>query len=191
MALGKKSGCLKSKSVVSAAADKELDFGVVRYARGLGRKRVVISCNQEDSSIDLTPKAPSKRRCSVVSTTVDADWSLLEVLPQEILLRILCGVDHDDLKQLVRVSKTISEATLIAKEWHFAYRTPSKIRAFRTSIELDDNFIDLDEIEAPDAPVTRRFRSPLSRKKLADISVALFAEEEQWPRKKYAIETEM
>lgn len=86
MALGKKSGCLKSKSVVSAAADKELDFGVVRYARGLGRKRVVISCNQEDSSIDLTPKAPSKRRCSVVGTTVDADWSLLEVLPQEILV---------------------------------------------------------------------------------------------------------
>ncbi|XP_022977983.1 F-box protein SKIP27-like [Cucurbita maxima] len=190
MALGKKSGCLKSKSVVSAA-DKELDFGVVRYARGLGRKRVVISCNQEDSSIDLTPKTPSKRRCSVVSTTVDAGWSLLEVLPQEILIRILCGLDHDDLKQLVRVSKTISEATLIAKEWHFAYRTPSKIRAFRTSIELDDNFIDLDEIEAPDAPLTRRFRSPLSRKKLADISVALFAEEEQWPRKKYAIETEM
>lgn len=85
MALGKKSGCLKSKSVVSAA-DKGLGFGIVRYTRGLGRKRIVISCNEEDSSIDLTPKAPSKRRCSAVSTTVDADRSLLEALPQEILV---------------------------------------------------------------------------------------------------------
>ncbi|CAK9320990.1 unnamed protein product [Citrullus colocynthis] len=183
MALGKKSGCLKSKSVVSAA-DKGLDFGVVRYTRGLGRKRVVISCNEEDSSINL------KRRCNVVSTAVDADRSLLEALPQEILIRVLCGVEHDDLKQLVRVSKTISEATLIAKEWHFAYSTPSKVRTFRSAIELDDSS-DFDEIEAPNAPPTRRFRTPLNRKKLAEISVALFAEEDQWPKKKLAIETEM
>lgn len=137
-------------------------------------------------------------------------------------IRILCGVDHDDLKQLIRVSKTINEAvnipriiihficfhsfpstilidlgfqfhlqTLIAKEWHFAYSTPSKVRAFRTAIEFD-NPSDLDEIEAPNAPPTRRFRSPLNRKKLADISVALFAEEEeQWPKKKLPMETEM
>ncbi|KAA0052721.1 hypothetical protein IC582_017933 [Cucumis melo] len=190
MALGKKTGCLKSKSVVSAA-DKGLDFGVVRYTRGLGRKRVVISCNEEDSSIDLTPKAPSKRRCNVVSTAVEADRSLLEALPQEILIRVLCGVEHDDLKQLIRVSKTISEATLIAKDSHFAYSTPSKVRAFRTAIELNDSS-DFDEIEAPNARPTRRFRSPLNRKKLAEISVALFAEEEdEWPKKKLPIWTEM
>ena len=117
-------------------------------------------------------------------------------------IRILCGVDHDDLKQLIRISKTISEAvnitriiihlicfrsflilidlgflfhlqTLIAKEWHFAYSTPSKVRAFRSAFEFD-NSSDLDEIEAPNAPTTKRFRS-LNRKKLADISVALFA----------------
>ncbi|KAG6594628.1 F-box protein, partial [Cucurbita argyrosperma subsp. sororia] len=172
MALGKKSGCLKSKSVVSAA-DNGLDFGIVRYTRGLGRKRIVISCNEDDSSIYLTPKASSKRPCSAVRTTVDTDKSLLETLPQEILIRILCGVDHDDLKQLIRISKTISEATLIAKQWHFAYSTPSKVRAFRSAFEFD-NSSDLDEIEAPNAPTTKRFRS-LNRKKLADISVALFA----------------
>ncbi|XP_038880993.1 F-box protein SKIP27 [Benincasa hispida] len=190
MALGKKSGCLKSKTVVSAT-DKGLDFGVVRYTRGLGRKRVVISYNEEDSSIDLTPKAQSKRRCSVVSTAVDSDRSLLEALPQEILIKVLCGVEHDDLKQLVRVSKTISEATLVAKEWHFAYNTPSKVRTFRTAIELDDSS-DYDEIEAPYAPHTRRIRTPLNRKKLAEISVALFVEEEnQWPKKKLPIEREV
>ena len=85
MALGKKSGCLKSKSVVSAA-DNGLDFGIVRYTRGLGRKRIVISCNEDDSSIYLTPKASSKRPCSAVRTTVDIDKSLLETLPQEILV---------------------------------------------------------------------------------------------------------
>lgn len=80
--------------------------------------------------------------------------------------------------------------TLIAKEWHFAYSTPSKVRTFRTAIELDDSS-DFDEIEAPNAPPTRRFRTPLNRKKLAEISIALFAEEDQWPKKKLAIETEM
>ncbi|XP_062014817.1 F-box protein At1g61340-like [Rosa rugosa] len=68
--------------------------------------------------------------------------SKLEALPQETLIKILCGVDNEDLKQLFHVSKAIREATLIAKQWHFAYSTPRNIRT-------ND---DLDEIEAPNAP---------------------------------------
>lgn len=79
--------------------------------------------------------------------------------------------------------------TLIAKEWHFAYSTPSKVRAFRTAIDFN-NSNDFDEIEAPNAPPGRHFRAPLNRKKLAEISVALFAEEDQWPKKKFPTETE-
>ncbi|XP_052181927.1 F-box protein SKIP27-like, partial [Diospyros lotus] len=67
-------------------------------------------------------------------------------------IRVLCGVDHDDLKQLFHVSKTIREATLIAKQWHFAYSTPAKTSAFRNSIDLEDT----GDIEAPNAP--KQFR---------------------------------
>ena len=66
--------------------------------------------------------------------------------------------------------------TLIAKQWHFAYSTPSKTRAFRSAIDLENPSELDDEIEAPNAPKQMRpRRSRLPEKKLADISVALFA----------------
>ncbi|KAL7213185.1 hypothetical protein ACSBR2_015817 [Camellia fascicularis] len=131
-----------------------------------------------------------KKHCS--EKMMSFDKSLLEALPQDILIRILCNVDHDDLKQLFHVSKPIREATLIAKQWHFAYSTPTKTLAFRNSIDLGDAE-DIEEVEAPNAPKQfRNQRSRLSRKKLADISVALFAspEEFRWPRKDLFMEME-
>lgn len=66
--------------------------------------------------------------------------------------------------------------TLIAKQWHFEYSTPKKkkIPAFRTPIAMEDadEFL---EIEAPNAPM-RKSKSRLSKRKLTDISVALFGE---------------
>ncbi|KAL2931994.1 F-box protein SKIP27 [Bienertia sinuspersici] len=85
--------------------------------------------------------------------------SLLEALPQELLF---CGVDHDDLKQLFLVSKTVRDAAIIAKKSHFAYSTP-----------------EFDDLEAPNAPKqARKMNRPrINKKKLHDISVALFADE--------------
>ncbi|KAL8460165.1 hypothetical protein ACS0TY_031900 [Phlomoides rotata] len=95
--------------------------------------------------------------------------SALEDLPQEILIKILCGVEHDDLKKLLFVSKSIKEATLVAKESHFAFSTPKKTVGFQKF----DFFNDSIEIEAPkQSRVPRRRLSP---KKLTDISVALFS----------------
>lgn len=111
--------------------------------------------------------------------------SLLEALPQEILIRILCGVDHDDLTRLFHVSKLIREATLIVKEWHFAYVTPIRALPFRNSFDLEDS-TEFDKMEAPNAPKPVRVsRSQLSKKKLGDISVALFTspDEKGWRRK--------
>ncbi|KAG5234887.1 F-box protein [Salix suchowensis] len=102
-------------------------------------------------------------------------------------IRVLCGVDHDDLKQLFHVSKVIREATSIAKEWHFAYSTPRKTQAFRTPIDFG-NPSELDEIEAPNAPKQRRsYKSQINRKRFADLSVALFAS----PKKGLFMETEI
>ena len=52
---------------------------------------------------------PLKRRCGEM-VEEDAEKSILESVPQDILIRILCGVDHDDLKQLFHVSSTIRDA---------------------------------------------------------------------------------
>ncbi|KAL5986843.1 hypothetical protein ACLOJK_015177 [Asimina triloba] len=96
-------------------------------------------------------------------------------------VRIVCGVDHDDLKQLFHVSKTIREASfgqaIVAKQTHFAFSTPSSKNS------LLKPFSDLEDgskfEEAPDAPrQPRQYRSRFGSKKLAEISVALFAKME-------------
>ncbi|GJV26163.1 hypothetical protein Tco_1378858 [Tanacetum coccineum] len=93
------------------------------------------------------------------------------------LIKILCGVDHDDLKRLFHVSKPIREAVVIAKKWHFEYSTPKKGPAFRCSLNQEEfpqsNY---EDVEAPNAPKqSRMFHPRLSRKNLAAICVSLFA----------------
>ncbi|KAI4296623.1 hypothetical protein L6164_036569 [Bauhinia variegata] len=147
-----------------------LGFG--GYTQTLGRKRVVISNNVEASEHDSTSMAPLKRQCSGI-LIVNSERSRLEALPMDVLIRVLCGVDHEDLKQLFHVSKTIREATVNAKQYHFEYSTPKKKTfTFRSSIEMGEGD-DFQEIEAPHAPL-RKAKSRLSGTKLADISVALF-----------------
>ncbi|KVH89604.1 hypothetical protein Ccrd_008423 [Cynara cardunculus var. scolymus] len=94
---------------------------------------------------------------------------------------ILCGVDHEDLKRLFHVSKPIREAALIAKKWHFEYRTPKKISAFRCSLNLDEfPSSGFEEIEPPNAPKQLRVcRSRVTRKNSSAICVSLFADKVQ------------
>ncbi|XP_057962979.1 uncharacterized protein LOC131154310 [Malania oleifera] len=100
----------------------------------------------------------------------ESEKSVLEGLPQDILVRILCWTSHDDLEQLFHVSKAIREATLIAKRLHFAYSTPPpKIRAPRTDFKETSNLDE--EIQPPNAPkrsssLWRKNRSEISRKTL-------------------------
>ncbi|XP_059438343.1 F-box protein At4g05010 [Corylus avellana] len=222
MALGKRRGsCLGSKRG-GVVGEKGLGLGFVRYTRGLGRKRVLISNDLEASPMDSAPKTPTKRRCGE-GVVLEAEWSLLEALPQDvlaslmdsapktptkrrcgegvvleaersllealpqdILIRVLCGVNHEDLKQLFHVSKTIREATLIAKQSHFAYCTPKKIPAFRNAIDSEDSS-EFGDIEPPNAPKPRRMLLDrfLIKKDFSDISAVLFdsPDEEQCPRK--------
>ncbi|XVF27730.1 hypothetical protein REPUB_Repub14bG0133900 [Reevesia pubescens] len=188
MEMGLKKVCRTSslKLKKHGGVKEEEGLGFVRYSRGLGRKRIGITNEMEDClPLDSATKVPLlKRQCSermvMMLMMVDDDdddyhgKSALESLPQEILIRIICGVDHEDLKQLFYVSKSIREATVIAKQMHFTYSTPRKVKAFRTSIDFKESS-ELDEIEAPNAPKQWRSHRAINRKKLADISVALFA----------------
>ncbi|CAL1397825.1 unnamed protein product [Linum trigynum] len=190
MALGRRCSSMNWSSSSYYAAcgggGKEcLPFEFARV-RSFGRKRIVISQNLEccwDS--EMSPRTPLKRLCSEPLDAVMAEMdeqqqpeekSVLESLPQDVLIKVLCGVNHEDLKQLLLVSKPISEAAQIAKETHFAYSTPTKVRAFRSP--TIDYHSEVDEIEAPGAPcrAARRFPKPrLSEKEVSDLSAALFS----------------
>ncbi|GKD28858.1 hypothetical protein Tco_1239636 [Tanacetum coccineum] len=94
-------------------------------------------------------------------------------------VKILRGVDYDDLKRLFHVSKPIREVISCCdcKKWHYEYSTPKKIHAFRCSLKLEEfpqsNF---EDVEAPNAPKqSRMFHPRWSRKNLATIHVSLFA----------------
>ncbi|VVA90939.1 unnamed protein product [Arabis nemorensis] len=149
MALGKKrlGGAAKSSSNSNRNlyGDGGLGLEFIKHKRGFGKKRIY------ENTLGKSRE--------------------LEALPQDILVNIICGVEHEDLKQLFNVSKTIREATLIAKEWRFEYKTPRKTLFFRGGI---DSMIDLeDEIQAP---LLKKHR--LSRitchKKVSKIAMALF-----------------
>nr|XP_043626363.1 F-box protein SKIP27-like [Erigeron canadensis] len=144
-------------------------MGVVRRTSSFGRKRIFISNEIEDIDMISSPsKKPSIRK------DFGPQVSFLEALPQDILIRVLCGVEHDDLKTLVRVSKLICEAAMLAKKLHFAYSTPKKVPAFRCALD-QSSVLAVDEIEAPNAPKRLRVtRSRLDRNKIGDLSVALF-----------------
>ncbi|CAH1415741.1 unnamed protein product [Lactuca virosa] len=166
------------KTRTKMALGRSYSLGLVKRTSSFGRKRILILNEMDIDSIDTI--SPTKKRS--MGNSFSASRSLLEALPQDILIRVLCGVDHDDLKRLFHVSKPIREAAIIAKKLHFEYNTPKKIPAFRSTIEPSS--LEFDEIGAPRQ--LRVARSRLDRKKLASISVALFtsdAEDEVFSRR--------
>ncbi|KAK4364222.1 hypothetical protein RND71_015580 [Anisodus tanguticus] len=176
---------------------ENMGFELVR-STSFGRKRV---CLPEITDLDFIFTTPKKKFCrnNSFSTCVK---SPLEALPQDILIRIVCGgVDHDDLKRLFHVSKPIREAevtgssrgnsllqkckTLVAKRWHFEYSTPRKTLGFKNDTDME-NWSEFNDAEVPNAARQLKFpRSRVSRKKLTDISVALFTSDgqENWLRR--------
>ncbi|KAK4733219.1 hypothetical protein AABB24_025603 [Solanum stoloniferum] len=149
-----------------------LGLGIVR-STSFGRKRVTLS---NTGDVNFVSTTPTKRICSQNSFSTN-DKSDLETLPKDLLIKIVCRADHDDLKSLFHVSRTLREASLIAKGWHFDFSTPRKTLPFRDALDVEE-LGDIDEVEkAPNAPMQSKMaRSRLNSKKLADISVALFTD---------------
>ncbi|XP_004234134.1 F-box protein At1g61340 [Solanum lycopersicum] len=151
---------------------ENLGLGIVR-STSIGRKRVTLS---NSGDVNFVSTTPTKRICSQNSFSTD-DKSDLETLPKDILIKIVCRADHDDLKSLFHVSRTLREASVIAKGWHFDFSTPKKTLPFRDALDVEE-FVDNDEEEkAPNAPMQSKMaRSRFNSKKLAGISVALFTD---------------
>ncbi|KAG2267915.1 hypothetical protein Bca4012_061595 [Brassica carinata] len=166
MALRKKRlGAVKSSSntnlnVVGDGPDGglELRLDSDKHKKRFGKKKVLISSGKIQDSKNICEK------------TVDKTQEF-ETLPQDILIKIICGVEHGDLKQLCNVSKTIRDATLIAKKCHFEYSTPRKTLFFRDCL---DSMIDFgDVIEVP--LVKKHQLSKITcENRASKISVSLF-----------------
>ncbi|XP_038882400.1 F-box protein At1g61340-like [Benincasa hispida] len=91
---------------------------VLKYNRS--PKRVMFSSDDEKSTISSGDTSLLEFSFDDEKSTISSgDTSLLEDLPQDLLIRVFCGVEHGDLKNLLRISKTISEAALSAKKMAF------------------------------------------------------------------------
>lgn len=80
MALGKRCG----SNAETASEGLGLGFGCVQYTRSMSGKRVAISSNMEVDSTVASP--PLKRQCSMEMVAPSCEKSLLEALPQDILV---------------------------------------------------------------------------------------------------------
>ncbi|XP_062087346.1 F-box protein SKIP27-like [Humulus lupulus] len=173
MVLGKKSRSCNSSccDLISGVDNESSEMGLVKYGR-TQRKRVGLY----NSGSDSISRTPLKKHCARERMILNSEKETcaLQALPEEILIQIVSGVDHEDLNQLNQVAKFIREAALVAEKIHFAFSTPKKGRAFTTAIDLEDVS---EDIEAPNAPKQTRARgSRLTAKKLGSISVNLFGE---------------
>ncbi|CAN0921096.1 F-box protein SKIP27 [Linum grandiflorum] len=104
-----------------------------------------------------------KRGCSEEEEIKKADH--LQNLPEELLVKVICGVNYPDLKNLLLVSRQMVEATLVAKEIHFNFTTPFKV--VQGGPETGT---------APSAPrALQQLRKRLTAKQASDLAVSLFA----------------
>ncbi|KAK9070143.1 hypothetical protein SSX86_010543 [Deinandra increscens subsp. villosa] len=122
----------------------------------LGKKRVAVldaekggcSILCQDKSGNESPiiLSPERLRCGYASGPVDlvkesnlqktprldegkgSYESMLESLPMELLVKILCHLHHDQLKAVFHVSERIRMAVTIARKFHFNYTTPDRSR---------------------------------------------------------------
>ncbi|KAF3778784.1 F-box protein [Nymphaea thermarum] len=134
---------------------------LIECLRRIGRKRIRVPSRSGMAPVDLRCDSKClKLMASTVSGCGEESLNL-ETLPLDVLIRILCGVEYDDLEQLFLVSKGIREAALIAKESHFAFSTPKARRRAARSTSSDSlcsfgrSSLKLDETEAPNAPIRR------------------------------------
>ncbi|KAJ4887330.1 F-box protein [Raphanus sativus] len=181
MALGKKRIVAQKSNLKQRRGVEEgglgLELELVQYKRGFGRKRVLVSVTGDSVFTSPVGTISSKKLCDKTLATSCGQSRELEDLPLDILVKIICGVEHEDLKQLFHVSKIIREATLIAKQTHFAYSTPRKTLVFRLGRYGSDKPFDLgeDEMEAPAAPLQKkRYRRINRNEDNSGVSVALF-----------------
>lgn len=80
-------------------------------------------------SVPQTPSTPTASHTSYCLDLGDEEYggdSQLEELPFDLLLRIVCSLEHDDLRPVSLVCKRLMKAVCIAQRYHFSFTTPHR-----------------------------------------------------------------
>ncbi|PHT91137.1 F-box protein [Capsicum annuum] len=72
----------------------------------------------KQNNLQMTPKTPGD--------VEGMSESRLESLPLDLLVNILCHLQHDQLKAVFHVSQKIRRAVILAKQFYFNYTTPNR-----------------------------------------------------------------
>lgn len=89
----------------------------VRFCLGAVTSPMVLA---KENNLQMTPKTPR-----VVEFMSE---SRLESLPLDLLVNILCHLQHDQLKAVFHVSQKIRQAVILARQLYFNYTTPNRMQ---------------------------------------------------------------
>ncbi|EFJ38709.1 hypothetical protein SELMODRAFT_402840 [Selaginella moellendorffii] len=115
--------------------------------------------------------------------------SSVETLPPELLVRIVCRLDHNQLKPVFHVCRSLRQAVMIAKQCHFNFTTPGKDHKTVSDAKLGQALPFLNEFAAvgisttPNAPKHAE-KFPKPRYSMADmrqIAATLFQGSQSQP----------
>ncbi|KAH9290270.1 hypothetical protein KI387_034387 [Taxus chinensis] len=139
---------LRLKKIASSLSGLEVansgDNMTVNSPRAMGRKRIAVlteisgkgNGNSAFCSVKDGQNRMRKHSEGVSSVMPSPDIGIgneenlgLDSLPVAILVRIICNVSHDELETLSGVSHKFKEAVNVARQMHFDYKTPVRIKA--------------------------------------------------------------
>ncbi|KAL4201933.1 hypothetical protein AMTRI_Chr02g218390 [Amborella trichopoda] len=209
MALNKDYG--RNELIVDVLSDEIENFGlrgaksdlvedIVRInisntTRTIGRKRIAVLNDIQMMGMDnYLETKPLKRHNSNVDVVFEdgcigalyedeSETHQIDELPFDILVKILCRVEHSDLKALSAVSKLFREAVKLARKVHFNYSTPNPkiigVKNFELDVVEDSNH---ERISTPNAPKQDRFKLRLENMEASKYPLqrALFSEMEYY-----------
>ncbi|KAJ3692648.1 hypothetical protein LUZ60_011743 [Juncus effusus] len=127
----------------------------------LGRRRVLTS---------PTTSAPKRRRNGGPELE---SINIIESLPQDLLVKVMCRVDFCDLKHLNLVSTTFCAAAKVAKDIHPSYCTPIKQEV--TNME---NYKDTPDVVVRSVRHSYSYSPP--EKDISAVAVVLFENDEDY-----------
>ncbi|KAI4314729.1 hypothetical protein L6164_027608 [Bauhinia variegata] len=110
------------KKRVAVLHSRKTENSVGDEDKGLNKSPLMLSPVNLAKQNNLlgTPRTPRPEDCE--------SESMLESLPMDLLVKILCHLHHDQLKAVFHVSQRIRKAVLIARQFHFNYTTPDRSR---------------------------------------------------------------
>ncbi|MCO5614917.1 hypothetical protein L7F22_069202 [Adiantum nelumboides] len=113
--------------------------------------------HKECFSPPSTPSTPTSQLHLGLALYEEFDGdSLLEELPFDLLLRIVCCLEHDDLRPVSLACKRLLRAVTIAQRCHFSYTTPNRAKEGKSA----QIYLSSDEQMASQGTLARTFIRP-------------------------------